>query len=450
MSHAQILSDRIAFSGIDQATAEALKDYMEPLKQALPGILEEFYAHIKKWPDLARMFKDQSRMDYAKNAQREHWIKLFSARFDEEYAQSVRKIGLIHSRIGLEPTWYIGAYSFTLSRLYIHAANYYKSRLSPAAARKKTGALLRALNQCVMIDMDMAISIYLEENKKSYEEKLDRMVVSFEEKIGTIVEGVSAAAVELEASARSMSDMANDTAKTSNEVSDAATEASNNVTTISSAMEEMSASISHVTQMATRSSQSSELALSDADSSVMLMQQLKESIDKVRAVTDLITGISEQTNLLALNATIEAARAGDAGKGFAVVAAEVKSLANETAQATEEIRSQVNEILGRSDSAVQSIGKVKQAIVDVTELSKNTAESVDQQQEAVSEIARNVEKASTGTQHITSSIGQISQTARETDNSASQVLGAVQELAKQGSQLKTAVNDFIEGIRKSA
>lgn len=447
MTQAAVLKDRISFVGVDRDTEESLSEYRSELHKALPGILELFYAHVTKWPNLAGMFKDQSRMDHARKAQQDHWFRLFNAKFDDEYAQSVRRIGLIHSRIGLEPTWYIGAYAFTLNHLYAHAAKQYKSRFSPEIAQEKTAKLLRALNQCVMIDMDMAISIYLEENKRAYDERLNELADTFESTIGMIVEGVSAASTELEASAASLSSMATQTANSSNAVSASSEEASNNVTTVSSATEEMSASITHVAEMANRSSAASQQAEAEADKSVTIMMELKEAIDKVNAVTDLITGIAEQTNLLALNATIEAARAGEAGKGFAVVASEVKSLASETAQATEDIRSQVAEILMRSDASVKSIEAMKNIISEVREVSGNTAEAVGQQKEAILEIARNVEKASIGTHHISESVLTISQAAQETGNSAEQVLGAVTELARQGSNLRDAVSQFIADIK---
>jgi ABC-type transporter Mla subunit MlaD len=450
MQHKNILDDRLSFVGVDKDTRKALHDYSSELRNALPPILEKFYDHVKKWPDLAKMFKDQSRMDHARSAQQEHWIKLFSGRFDDDYAQSVRRIGLIHSKIGLEPTWYIGAYAFTLNHLYQNAASQYKSILSPNKAQKKTAMLMRALNQCVMIDMDMAISIYLEENKKSYDAKLEQLAVNFESKIGVIVDGFSSAATELEASAGNLAKMAERTAEQANNVASASDEASSNVSAVSSATEEMSASINQVAGIANRSSDVSQSAENEADQSVHIMAQLGESIERINSVTDLITGIAEQTNLLALNATIEAARAGEAGKGFAVVASEVKALATQTSKATEDIRAQITDVLSRSKAAAQSIEAVKNSIADVRASSVDTASAVDQQKDAVMEIARNVEQASIGTRDISSNVVLISQAAQETGNSAEQVLGAVTELAMQSANLRTEVGKFIEDIKAKA
>ncbi len=339
--YADCLKEKISFTEIDHDTRRALEEYRDALEEALPGILEEFYAHVAKWPNLASMFKDQSRMDYARSAQQRHWMKLFSGRFDEDYANSVKTIGTIHSRIGLEPTWYIGAYCYTLNRLYAHAAHQHQSRFAPEKAQEKTALLMRALNQCVMIDMDMAISMYLDENKRTYSEKLGELAKSFEGTIDSIMSGVAAASTEMEAGAESLASTASKTSAASESAAAASEEASTNVSAVSSATEELTASIAHVADMARKSFEAADQAAAETDRSVQTMVELKEAIDKVSEVANLISDIAEQTNLLALNATIEAARAGEAGKGFAVVASEVKSLANETGKATEDIKAQV-------------------------------------------------------------------------------------------------------------
>lgn len=140
---AEELVQRLSFLEIDDRSRAALSEYYDDIAQILPDILQKFYRHVGTWPNLKSMFKDQSRMDYARNAQQQHWLKLFSARFDSDYAESVKKIGLIHSRIGLDPTWYIGAYGFTLNHLYFHACQKYRNRFKPHLAQEKTAELLR-------------------------------------------------------------------------------------------------------------------------------------------------------------------------------------------------------------------------------------------------------------------------------------------------------------------
>lgn len=445
---APIIRKRMEFVEVDTQTRQSLEEYLPHLEAALPDILEEFYAHIKKWPEQAAMFQDETRMDYAKKAQIQHWLRLFQARFDQEYADSVQKIGLIHSKIGLEPTWYIGAYAFTLNRVYAHAAHFFKTQLG-GKNQDKTARLMRAINQCVMIDMDMAISVYLDENKRSYDYKLNELARSFEQKIGGIVDGVSSAATELEASAENLSTMAKETSDGVQNVSAASQEASTNVSAVSSAGEEISASIAHVADIAKKSYSSAEQAVQETDQSVSTMVELKEAIDRVSQVTNLISDIAEQTNLLALNATIEAARAGDAGKGFAVVASEVKTLANETAKATEDIKVQVAEIIAKSDSAASSLENVKKVIDDSKTISHETAQSVEDQKQAISEIARNIEQASAGTNEISQNINNISDGAQGVSGASTGILDAARELSQQGASLRDSVAKFIKDIKDS-
>lgn len=443
-----VLKQRVSFVEIDQDTFAALDEFRPVIKAALPGILIEFYAHISQWPDLAKMFKDRSRMDHARSAQERHWLHLFDARFDAEYEASVKKIGLVHSRIGLEPTWYIGAYAFTLSRLYARAVKHYKSHLAPEKAQEKTARLMRAINQCVMIDMDMAISVYLEENKIAYEARIEHLTEEFDQTIGRIVNSVSSASTELEASAESLVSMATQTSSGAEKVAASSEEASTNVSAVSSATEEMSASISTVAEMAQKSFESADLAATEADASVLAMDQLKEAIEKVSEVTELIAGVADQTNLLALNATIEAARAGEAGKGFAVVASEVKNLAKQTAKATEEIRDKIFQITAKSSEATVSLESVKTAIRDTKEVSRGTAEAVGQQKEAVKEIARNIEEASAGTNGISHSVTGISESSQGVNQAAGGILEAARDLARQSTALRDAVETFITNVKR--
>lgn len=441
------LLTRTRFIEIDQDTRDALADYYADIESALPGILAQFYAHIAQWPNLKSMFKDQSRMDYAKSAQLKHWLHLFKANFDKDYADSVRKIGLVHSRIGLEPTWYIGAYGFTLSRLYAHAAHKYQSRFAPEKAQDKLAKLLRALNQCVMIDMDMAISIYLEENKKSYDAKLSALAENFETNIGKIIQNISASALGLENNANSLDRMASETSRNSGTVAAAAEEASTNVETVSAAAEEMTASITEVASLAGNALKASSDAVRETDKAATIMNELRDAINMISEVTSLISGIAEQTNLLALNATIEAARAGEAGKGFAVVASEVKSLATQTGKATEDIRQQVEEILAKSDTAYHSIETTKGVINQLNGLVDNTAQAMGQQQEAVTEISRNVNEASSGTRQITQNIGEISNAANQTGIYSSEVLGSVRSLSEQAKNLQESMTEFLKDLK---
>jgi hemoglobin-like flavoprotein len=138
---------RLSFLKIDESTRQSLKEFVPVLNGLLPSILDAFYNHLRIHPEMMKFFSSESRVAHAKSAQFEHWMGLFSGRFDAEYFASVKKIGLAHSRIGLEPQWYIGGYSFILSMLMEAATRLHQSRMRQEAARIKLNALLRAINQ---------------------------------------------------------------------------------------------------------------------------------------------------------------------------------------------------------------------------------------------------------------------------------------------------------------
>jgi methyl-accepting chemotaxis protein len=177
------------------------------------------------------------------------------------------------------------------------------------------------------------------------------------------------------------------------------------------------------------------------------VQALAAGAQKIGEVVSLISDIASQTNLLALNATIEAARAGEAGKGFAVVASEVKSLATQTAKATDEIGGQISQIQTATQEAVAAIQGITKVIGEISEIAASIASAVEEQGAATQEIARNVQQAAQGTQDVTSNITGVRQAATDTGAAATQVLGAAGELSRNAGQLSVEVNEFLGGVK---
>ncbi len=222
--------------------------------------------------------------------------------------------------------------------------------------------------------------------------------------VGDVVKIVASSATELKASAESMVASAEETASQSTAVAAASEEVTANIQTVSAAAEELTSSVNEISRQVMESTRISEEAVAETERTNVVVQGLAEAAQKIGDVVKLISDIAGQTNLLALNATIEAARAGEAGKGFAVVASEVKSLANQTAKATEDIAAQVGNIQSATNDAVGAIKGVGETINKLSEIATSISSAVEEQGAATGEISRNVQEAANGTQEVTGNI----------------------------------------------
>jgi len=276
---------------------------------------------------------------------------------------------------------------------------------------------------------------------------MSELADSFESSVKTVVENVSAAAVQLQTQAQTISALADDTSGKSSAVASATDQATANVQTVASAAEELSGSIAEISRQVSDASRIAGEAVAEAKETDQTIHGLAAAVQEIGNVTKLIQDIAGQTNLLALNATIEAARAGEAGRGFAVVAGEVKNLAGQTAKATDDIAQQISSVQQSTEAAVGAIRKISETILRIDEISTGIASAVEEQTAATDEIARNVQEASRGTTEVAAHIGGVTQAAEEVGTGAQSLLAAARQLSDQSAFLRQEVDGFIARIR---
>jgi methyl-accepting chemotaxis protein len=277
--------------------------------------------------------------------------------------------------------------------------------------------------------------------------ELIRFADDFEAAVGAIVSNVSASAVELETAAGTLTRTAETTQSLSSQVSGSSEEASTNMQSVASATEELSASVDEIGRRVRESSQIAEAAVLQAQQTDGRIGKLSRAAQEIGDVVKLITAIAEQTNLLALNATIEAARAGDAGRGFAVVASEVKSLASQTAKATDEISSHISGMQGATQESVAAIKEIGGTIAKISGIAATISSAVEQQSSATQEIARSVQNVAQGTQEAAANIMRVNRGATETGSASENVLSSARTLSTESTRLREELDRFMANIR---
>ncbi len=277
--------------------------------------------------------------------------------------------------------------------------------------------------------------------------ELIRFADDFEAAVGAIVSNVSASAVQLETAAGTLTRTAETTQSLSSQVAGASEEASSNMQSVATATEELSASVDEIGRRVRESNKIADAAVTQAQQTDGRIGKLSRAAQEIGDVVKLITAIAEQTNLLALNATIEAARAGDAGRGFAVVASEVKSLASQTAKATDEISSHILGMQGATQESVAAIKEIGGTIGQISDIAASIASAVEQQSSATQEISRSVQNVAQGTQQATADIMQVNRGATETGSASEEVLNSARTLSSESTRLREELDRFMANIR---
>jgi methyl-accepting chemotaxis protein len=312
-------------------------------------------------------------------------------------------------------------------------------------ARKVAIFKQTAVDKKALEDQQKTTAIKNEADKKQTTEKIAH---EFESTVLSVVEVLATAADDMQSNAKELVKMADKTSEQSATVAAATEQTSVSVQTVAAAVEELSASIGDINHQVAESTRVSNEAVTEVRRADTTISTLSDAATQIGDVVKLIKDIAGQTNLLALNVTIEAARAGEAGKGFAVVASEVKSLADQTARATEEIAQKIATVQNVSTESVAAIRGIGKTIGETSKITGSISISIQQQTEAAREISRSIQQASIGTEKIASSIMDVTKDATESRNAADEVLGDSKKLLQQASLLQNEIKSFLGKIRQ--
>jgi methyl-accepting chemotaxis protein len=326
-----------------------------------------------------------------------------------------------------------------------------EAEVPDAHVKNEMGAMARAL--AVFKDNMInarTLDAQTKEEQAARAARAERVTVitgGFDQAISGILSDVSEAVAKMRATAESMTDTASGAAERAQTVARASGAATVNVQAVAGASEELAASVQEIGRQLENSTRIASEATEQAKATNTLVESLSAATGKIGTVVRLINDIAEQTNLLALNATIEAARAGDAGRGFAVVASEVKTLANQTAKATEEIGAHIAAVQSVTGESVTAIRSIVDTIGQINDITSQVSAAVVQQSAATQEIARSVQEAAQGTAAVDENISGVTQAADLTGAAASEVRAAADGLAGQSQALRGEVERFLESVR---
>jgi methyl-accepting chemotaxis protein len=454
------LAKRTGFFGIGSRDYRRSPMLRQVLRRLAPAALERFYAKILAMPETARFFPSDQLLRHAKSKQLEHWESLFAGELSAEYVERAERIGHVHARIGLDPTWYIGGYASVLEDIIIQVSEPWWKRLL-GFGRNGRGKQIATLVKLALLDMDVALSAYF----KAEQERRRAVIEDLGQALAKLSDGDFTARLQalptdyaqierdfgsmrqhINSALGAVSDGAAGINNGSVEIRQASDDLANRTERQAARLEETSAALSDITSGIHETSSVADTARSsvnDAQSkagegrmvageAVEAMHDIQKSAQEIHQIINLIDGIAFQTNLLALNAGVEAARAGEAGRGFAVVASEVRALAQRAADAASEIKRLIDEsgrhvdrgvtLVARSgtafDGIAQSVGNLADLITRIADLARH-------QSDGLTQVASSVREMDTVTQQDAAMVEETNAAARNLAAEADRLNGLV-------------------------
>jgi methyl-accepting chemotaxis protein len=440
---------RLELIGIDEPMRASLREMRPLFARSLPDILAQFHDKVRRCDPSSGLLKDEV-MQEAVRLQLKHWDLIGSCDFGPAYVSSIAHFGELNQRAGVAPQWYIGCRQMFVAKQLMQAveSEVPVPRFGRAAqdARAKRASMQNAIAKVNMFDTEHVVAAYFGSNRQLRK----TAIAQASDRFRAIITSLSTASSELESTARTLSDNANNTTRLAAVVANASEDASNNVQSVASSTEQLAGSVREISAQVQESNRIAASAVKQADETDQRINALSQAASRIGDVIKLITSVAEQTNLLALNATIEAARAGEAGRGFAVVAQEVKALAAQTAKATDEIGVQIAGMQTATQEAVGSIKMISSTIGKISEISSAISSAIEEQGAATQEISGNIQRTAAGTSQVAGTIAEVSHGANQTGAASSQLLSSAKQLSLSTTSLQAEIDGFLRSIAMAA
>ena len=476
------LRERLGFLGLDAETIRALSEISDVVVGSLDFALDNFYAKVKSVPETARFFSSDAHIGHAKAMQKKHWARLAAGELDETYVKSVTVIGHAHARLGLEPRWYIGGYALIIEQVMRTViASEIKGFMLDKKARKLSAGLSSIL-KCAFLDMDYAISTYLEalavEREKSERQRMTleaeqeealkaldkalnglaagdltstidaRLAPQFDrlkENFNTAVSRLEGTFSEIIRASELVAANSGELAQSTDDMSRRTEQQASSLEQTAAALEEIK-TISDQSAIRTREAQNVVRQSADAairsgevvNQAVQAMSAIETSSQKITRIIGVIDEIAFQTNLLALNAGVEAARAGEAGRGFAVVAQEVRELAQRSANAAREIKGLIDKSFEDVVLGVSLVNRTGEALSSI-------GEQVHSINEHITAIATSAQEQSTGVNEINTAVSNMDRVTQQNAQMVQETYRSTQNLTQASDTLAQLVSRFKVG-----